>query len=172
MGLVNTVGLCLVAFFGARYAMDPYPGDSPWLVVLTTISAMLFITWFNKKMDQHDQEKQAAAVASREAALARAREMVKERERAVAAARDKMDPALVQLLEELHLFDMVGTRFVEHGITTLTILAGRNAGHGGGIQPQKLERYYSIPPGVAIDLKQKAIARAPRPARSPARVRA
>jgi hypothetical protein len=78
----------------------------------------------------------------------------------------------VQLLEELGLFDNVGVHFVYDGITTLTILAGRNAGHGGGIQPQKLENSYGIAPGVAIDLKQKAIARAPRPARSPARVRA
>ena len=90
----------------------------------------------------------------------------------MAAARNKMDRGLVQLLDELRLFDLVGVRFVEDGITTLTILAGRNAGHGGGIQPQKLERNYCISPGVAIDLKQKAIARAPRPARSPARVRA
>ncbi len=172
MGLVNTVGLCLVAFFGARYAMDPYPGDSPWVVVLTTISFILFMSWFFKKMDQHDQKVQAAAAAARARALENARKLAEEREREVAAARDEMEPALVQLLDELCLFDLVGVQFLRDGITTITILAGRNAGHGGGIQPQKLESRYLIKPGVAIDLKQKAIARVPRPARSPARVRA
>lgn len=92
--------------------------------------------------------------------------------------RAEMDPDLVSLLDELNIFDWtvcygqtVGEKFYHKGIKTITILAGRNAGGGGGIQPQKLEKEYNIPAGVAVDLKQKAIARLQRPARSPARVR-
>lgn len=92
--------------------------------------------------------------------------------------RSEMDPDLVSLLDELNLFDRMthydetlGEAFYRIGIKTLTILAGRNAGGGGGIQPQKLEKEYRVPVGVAVDLKQKAIARLQRPARSPARVR-
>ena len=107
-----------------------------------------------------------------------------------------MDPALVRLLDQLSLFDRqacrygwfhhetntwrygitgketVGEAFYRDGITTITILAGRNAGGGGGIQPARLEKDYGIPAGTAVDLKQKAIALVPaRPARSPARAR-
>ena len=89
-----------------------------------------------------------------------------------------MDPDLVSLLDELNLFDRivtgnvtVGEKFYRDGIKTITILAGRNAGGGGGIQPQRLEKEYNIPAGVAVDLKQKAIARLQRPTRSPARAR-
>ena len=105
-----------------------------------------------------------------------------------------MDPALVRLLDQLSLFDRqacrygwfhhetntwrygikgetVGEAFYRDGITTITILAGRNAGGGGGIQPARLEKDYNLPKGTAIDLKQKAILLLPRPARSPARAR-
>ena len=67
--------------------------------------------------------------------------------------------------------ETIGEAFYRNGITTITILAGRNAGGGGGIQPSKLQKAYGIPEGTAIDLKQKAIALVPRPARSPARAR-
>ena len=61
--------------------------------------------------------------------------------------RGKMEPDLVSLLDELKLFDRMtydnetlGEAFYRIGIKTITILAGRNAGGGGGIQPQKLEK--------------------------------
>ena len=91
---------------------------------------------------------------------------------AVQKLRRTMDTSLVDLLDEFSLFDKVATKLFVDGITTVTILAGRNAGGGGGIQPQRLERDYGIAPGVAVALKQRAIASLPRPNRSPARARA
>ena len=124
---------------------------------------------------QQQEAEQAERRAARERALAEAKQQRAERRTKIRA---EMDPDLVSLLDELHLFDWmthydetVGEAFYRIGIKTLTILAGRNAGGGGGIQPQKLEKEYNIPAGVAVDLKQKAIARLQRPARSPARVR-
>ena len=122
---------------------------------------------------------QAAQLAEQRAARARAAAEAKQkRAERRTKIRAEMDPDLVSLLDELHLFDWmthydetVGEAFYRIGIKTLTILAGRNAGGGGGIQPQKLEKEYRVPAGVAVDLKQKAIARLQRPARSPARVR-
>jgi len=113
--------------------------------------------------------------AAQERAAAEAKQQRAERRTKIRA---EMDPDLVSLLDELNLFDWrtycdetVGEAFYRIGIKTLTILAGRNAGGGGGIQPQKLEKEYNVPAGVAVDLKQKAIARLQRPARSPARAR-
>ena len=122
-----------------------------------------------------EEAEEAEWQAACERALAEAKQKRAERRTTIRA---EMDPDLVSLLDELNLFDRMthydetlGEAFYRIGIKTITILAGRNAGGGGGIQPQKLEKEYRVPAGVAVDLKQKAIARLQRPARSPARVR-
>lgn len=86
-------------------------------------------------------------------------EVYNEAERlAMAALRRKLEPALVQLLEEFGLLDQVGFAFFEDGIVSVAILAGRNAGPGGGgIQPHSLVKDFNLRHGVAIDLKRKAI---------------
>lgn len=94
-----------------------------------------------------------------------------------------LEPALVQLLEELakrHGLPLeraigIALAFLKERIITIEILAGRNAGGQGGIQPGRLEKDYNLPHGAAVDLKQKAIKLAEaankRPNKSPARAR-
>ena len=124
------------------------------------------------------QQREEARAAQREAYKRALAEAKQKRAEWRTKIRAEMEPDLVSLLDELNLFDWmtyddetVGEAFYRIGIKTITILAGRNAGGGGGIQPQKLEKEYNVPAGVAVDLKQKAIARLQRPARSPARAR-
>ena len=123
---------------------------------------------FQAERERVWREKQAAA-AERERQRAAAEQRAREQERG--RIRITMDRGLVDLLDELNLFDQlitntwkagktVGEAFFHDDITTLTILAGRNAGRGGGIQPNRLEKDYGITNGKAVDLKQKAIARA------------
>ncbi len=147
---------------------------------------------------EKERKELVRAKKRREAEIWEAREAQRRRMERRMELRSQMDKGLFRLLDELDLFDRpqrvlylpdreyselygdnepfwkdtgstVAEAFIRDGITTLVILAGRQAGNGGGIQPQRLERDYGIPPGLSIDLKQRAIGRVKRPARSPSR---